>query len=88
MVGQLMFVDSYLMLHFFLFRQISILDSSVRMGSVNMEYRTLWNWFRLTALDRVDPERSASEFDAVYYGGLLDNAWGEEAFVFVQMMTN
>jgi DNA polymerase I len=32
----------------------------------------------------VDPERTASEFDAVYYRGLLDKAWLEAAFVFSQ----
>jgi DNA polymerase elongation subunit (family B) len=31
----------------------------------------------------VDPERTASEFDAVYYRGLLEKAWGEAAFVFM-----
>ena len=30
----------------------------------------------------VDPERTASKFDATYYRGLLDKAWGETAFVF------
>ncbi len=33
----------------------------------------------------VDPERTASEFDAGYYGGLLEKAWGEAAFVFAHM---
>ena len=31
---------------------------------------------------RVDTERDASEFDAVYYGKLLGKAWDEVAFVF------
>jgi len=30
----------------------------------------------------VDPERTASEFDAGYYRGLLEKSWGEMAFVF------
>ena len=30
----------------------------------------------------VDPERTASKFDAAYYRGLLDKAWAEMAFVF------
>jgi hypothetical protein len=30
----------------------------------------------------VDPARTASEFDAGYYSGLLEKAWGEAAFVF------
>jgi len=30
----------------------------------------------------VDPERTASEFDAVYYRGLLEKVWGEVSFVF------
>ena len=30
----------------------------------------------------VDPERTASKFDAGYYRGLLEKAWGEAAFVF------
>ena len=30
----------------------------------------------------VDPERTASKFDAGYYIGLLEKAWGEAAFVF------
>ena len=30
----------------------------------------------------VEPKRSASEFDAGYYGKLLEKAWGEVAFVF------
>jgi len=30
----------------------------------------------------VDPEGSASEFDAGYYGKLLEKAWSEVAFVF------
>lgn len=30
----------------------------------------------------VDPERTASKFDAAYYRGLLEKAWGEAAFVF------
>jgi len=30
----------------------------------------------------VDPERTASKFDSVYYRGLLGKAWGEAAFVF------
>jgi len=30
----------------------------------------------------VDPERTASKFDATYYRGLLEKAWGEAAFVF------
>jgi hypothetical protein len=29
----------------------------------------------------VDTERDASEFDAVYYGKLLEKAWDEVAFV-------
>jgi DNA polymerase I len=32
----------------------------------------------------VDHERTASEFDAGYYGGLLEKAWGVVAFVFAQ----
>ena len=32
----------------------------------------------------VDPERAASRFDAVYYRGLLEKAWGEATFVFSQ----
>ena len=32
----------------------------------------------------VGPERTASEFDAVYYRGLLEKAWLEMAFVFTQ----
>lgn len=31
---------------------------------------------------KVDPERTAYEFDAVYYRGLLEKAWIEVAFVF------
>jgi hypothetical protein len=31
---------------------------------------------------KVDPERTASEFDVAYYQGLLDKAWTEAAFVF------
>ena len=31
---------------------------------------------------KVDTERDASEFDAGYYGGLLEKAWDEVAFVF------
>ena len=31
----------------------------------------------------VDPERTASKFDAVYYRGLLQKAWTETAFVFL-----
>jgi DNA polymerase, archaea type len=30
----------------------------------------------------VDTERDASEFDAMYYGKLLEKAWVEVAFVF------
>ena len=30
----------------------------------------------------VDPERTASKFDAEYYRGLLEKAWAEVAFVF------
>jgi DNA polymerase elongation subunit (family B) len=30
----------------------------------------------------VDPEITASKFDASYYRGLLEKAWGEAAFVF------
>ena len=30
----------------------------------------------------VDPERTASKFDAVYYRGLLEKTWTEAAFVF------
>jgi len=30
----------------------------------------------------VEPERTASEFDAIYYAGLLEKAWTEAAFVF------
>lgn len=30
----------------------------------------------------VEPERTASEFDAGYYGKLLEKAWGEVAYVF------
>ena len=33
-------------------------------------------------LQRVDPERTASKFDGVYYRGLLEKAWGEVVFVF------
>ena len=36
----------------------------------------------------VDPERTASKFDAAYYRGLLEKAWGEAAFVFTQMARN
>ncbi len=32
----------------------------------------------------VDPKRMALEFDAAYYRGLLEKAWGEAAFVFRQ----
>ena len=31
----------------------------------------------------VDPERTASKFDAMYYRGLLQKAWEEVAFVFL-----
>ena len=31
----------------------------------------------------VDPERTASKFDANYYQGLLEKAWAEAAFVFL-----
>ena len=31
----------------------------------------------------VDPARTASEFDAGYYRGLLEKAWEEAAFVFM-----
>jgi hypothetical protein len=30
----------------------------------------------------VEPEKSASDFDAEYYGKLLEKAWAEVAFVF------
>ena len=30
----------------------------------------------------IDPERNASKFDAAYYRGLLEKAWGEAAYVF------
>ncbi|MGD0953579.1 MAG: hypothetical protein ABR985_14515 [Methanotrichaceae archaeon] len=30
----------------------------------------------------VDPDRTASKFDSVYYRGLLEKAWLETAFVF------
>jgi hypothetical protein len=30
----------------------------------------------------VDPARTPSKFDAGYYKGLLEKAWGEIAFVF------
>ena len=30
----------------------------------------------------VDHDRTASEFDAGYYGGLLEKAWAEASFVF------
>jgi hypothetical protein len=30
----------------------------------------------------VDPEITASKFDAAYYRGLLEKAWTETAFVF------
>jgi DNA polymerase I len=30
----------------------------------------------------VDPDRTASKFDAGYYRGLLEKAWSEAAFVF------
>ena len=33
----------------------------------------------------IDPERIASEFDADYYRGLLEKAWGEAACVFAQI---
>ena len=33
----------------------------------------------------VDPERTASKFDAVYYQGPLETAWGEAAFVLEHM---
>jgi len=36
----------------------------------------------------VDPARTASEFDAGYYRGLLEKAWREAAFVFTQMMAS
>ena len=36
----------------------------------------------------VDPERTASKFDAGYYIGLLEKAWSEAAFVFTQMMAS
>ena len=36
----------------------------------------------------VDPERTASKFDAVYYRGLLEKAWGEAAFVFARTRMN
>jgi DNA polymerase elongation subunit (family B) len=32
----------------------------------------------------VDPERTASKFDAAYYRVLLEKTWGEAAFVFKQ----
>jgi DNA polymerase, archaea type len=31
----------------------------------------------------VDTERDASEFDAVYYGKLLEKAWDEVAFILI-----
>ena len=36
----------------------------------------------------VDPERTASEFAATYYRGLLEKAWEEAAFVFTHMTKN
>jgi DNA polymerase I len=33
----------------------------------------------------VDPARKALEFDADYYGGLLEKAWGRRHLFFVQM---
>jgi hypothetical protein len=36
----------------------------------------------------VDPERTASEFDAGYYRELLEKTWGEAAFVFAHMTAN
>jgi DNA polymerase I len=36
----------------------------------------------------VDPARTASEFDAGYYGELLEKAWGQATFVFRQVRTN
>lgn len=30
----------------------------------------------------MDPARTASEFDAGYYRGLLEKAWAEAAFIF------
>jgi predicted RNase H-like nuclease len=33
-------------------------------------------------------ERTASKFDAAYYRGQLEKAWGEAAFVFTQMARN
>ena len=35
----------------------------------------------------VDPERTAS-FDAAYYRGLLEKAWGELAFVLARLSAN
>jgi hypothetical protein len=32
----------------------------------------------------VDPERTASKFDSMYYRGLLQKAWEEAAFVFTK----
>ena len=34
----------------------------------------------------VDPERTASKFDAVYYSGLLEKARGEAAFVWDELL--
>jgi DNA polymerase, archaea type len=36
----------------------------------------------------VDPERTASKFDAMYYRVPLEKAWGEMAFVLTQMMAS
>jgi hypothetical protein len=33
----------------------------------------------------VDPERTASKFDSVYYRELLEKAWGEAAFVWARV---
>jgi hypothetical protein len=36
----------------------------------------------------VNPSRTASEFDAVYYRGLLEKVWGEAGFVFSPKTAN
>jgi len=36
----------------------------------------------------VEPERWASEFDAGYYGKLLEKAWEEAGFVFLERRKN
>ena len=66
-----------------LLAEASAVQAHIKQGIPIVAGMEIGNVIRDAKKWEVDPERTASKFDATYYRGLLEKAWGEAAFVFI-----